>query len=74
MTGDRGTDLPDLSPGGCLFMAMALLAIGAELFLNLNEDPAIFILFALVFALPGAFLLIAGAVAFGMQISRQADT
>lgn len=53
----------------CLLGSMVLLAIGAQLFLNLDEDPAIFVIFALVFLAPGFFLLIAGAVAFGMRIT-----
>lgn len=64
-------DLPNASPVACLLISMVLLAIGSELFLNLNEDPAIFVIFALVFLAPGLFLLIAGAVAFGMQITRR---
>ena len=64
-------DLPGTSPLGVLFVAMVLLGIASQLFVNLNEDPAIFIIFTLVFAAPGIFLLIAGAVAFGIQMARR---
>jgi hypothetical protein len=47
------------------------LAIGAQLFLNMDEGPSIFIIFTLVFVAPGAFLLIAGAVAFGIQLAQR---
>jgi hypothetical protein len=67
---DVSTDVPKSSPGGVLFVSMVLLAIAAELFLNLNEDPGIFIIFTLIFAAPGIFLLIAGAVAFGLQMAE----
>ena len=64
-------DLPSTSPFGVLFVSMVMLGIASQLFVNLNEDPGIFIIFTLVFAAPGAFLLIAGAVAFGIQVARR---
>ncbi|WP_188784277.1 hypothetical protein [Nocardioides phosphati] len=59
------------SPAGFLLIAMILLGIAAELFLNINEDPGTFIIFTLIFAAPGVFLLIAGAVALGIEAARQ---
>lgn len=48
-----------------------LLAIGGMLFVNLDEDPEIFMVFTMIFAGPGLYLLIAGAVARGISISRR---
>lgn len=47
-----------------------LLAIGGMLFVNLNEDPEIFMVFTIVFTAPGLYLLIAGAVARGVALAR----
>ena len=47
------------------------LAIGGMLFVNLDEDPEIFMVFTVVFAAPGLYLLIAGAVARGMFVARR---
>jgi len=47
------------------------LAIGGMLFVNLNEDPEIFMVFTVVFAAPGLYLLIAGAVAHGIFVARR---
>lgn len=47
-----------------------LLTIGGMLFVNLNEDPEIFMVFTVAFAAPGFYLLIAGAVARGMALAR----
>ena len=47
------------------------LAIGGMLFVNLNEDPEAFMIFTVVFAAPGLYLLIAGAVARGVALSRR---
>lgn len=68
---DVSNDLPSTSPFGVLFVSMILLGIASQFFANLNEDPGIFIIFTLVFAAPGAFLLIAGAVAFVIQVARR---
>ena len=48
-----------------------LVAIGGMLFVNLDEDPEIFIVFSVIFAGPGLYLLIAGAVARGISIGRR---
>ncbi len=48
-----------------------LLAIGGMLLVNLHEDPEIFMVFTMIFAGPGLYLLIAGAVARGVAISRR---
>jgi hypothetical protein len=39
-----------------------LLAIGGMLFVNINEDPEIFVVFTVAFTGPGLYLLLAGAV------------
>jgi hypothetical protein len=48
-----------------------LLAIGGMLFVNLNEDPEVFMVFTVVFTAPGLYLLIAGAVARGIFAARR---
>ncbi|MBE7325251.1 hypothetical protein IEQ44_11355 [Nocardioides sp. Y6] len=47
-----------------------LLAIAGLLFANLHESTEVFMVLTVVFAAPGAFLLIAGAVARGIEITR----
>ena len=47
------------------------LAIGGMLFVNLNEDPEAFMVFTVVFAAPGLYLVIAGAVARGIFVARR---
>lgn len=47
------------------------LAVGGMLFVNLEEDPEIFMVFAVLFAAPGLHLLIAGAVARGILEARR---
>lgn len=64
-------DAPGLIPATYLVVSMVLLAIGSQLFLNLNEDPEIFIIFTLLFTAPGFYLLVAGAVARGIQMARR---
>jgi len=53
------------------FLGTVLLAIGGMLFVNLDEDPQYFIVFTTLFAAPGLFLLVAGAVERGIRLSRQ---
>jgi hypothetical protein len=53
------------------FMGTVLLAIGGMLFVNLNEDPEIFMVFTVLFTAPGLYLLIAGAVAHGVALARR---
>jgi hypothetical protein len=64
-------DAPVLTPFTYVVGAVVLLSIGWQFLLNLNEDPAIFMVFALVFLAPGTYLLIAGAVARGIQMARR---
>jgi hypothetical protein len=64
-------DVPNSRPLGVLLTSMVLLGIASQFFLNLNEDPGIFMIFTLVFAVPGIFFLIAGAVAFGIELARR---
>lgn len=52
-------------------LGTVLLAIGGMLFVNLNEDPEIFMVFTVGFAAPGLYLLIAGAVARGIFVTRR---
>lgn len=47
------------------------LAIGGMLFVNLNEDPEIFMVYTVAFTAPGLYLLIAGAVARGVVLARR---
>jgi LPXTG-motif cell wall-anchored protein len=47
-----------------------LLAIGGMLFVNLDEDPQTFIVLTVAFSAPGLYLLIAGAVARGVGMTR----
>ena len=63
----------DLSAGprhllGCL----PLFIIGAMLLTNLDEDPTVFGLGAMLFLVPAAYLLIVGAVARGIQVAHRA--
>lgn len=53
------------------FFGTVFLAIGGLLFVNLNEDPEIFMVFTVAFAAPGLYLLIAGAVARGIFAARR---
>lgn len=39
-----------------------LLAIGGMLFLNLHEDPEVFMVFTVLFTAPGLYLLVARGV------------
>lgn len=53
------------------FLGTVLLAIGGMLFVNVDEDPEIFMVFTVAFVAPGLYLLIAGAVARGIFVARQ---
>lgn len=52
-------------------LGTVLLAIGGMLFVNVNEDPEIFMAFTVAFTAPGLYLLIAGAVARGITLGRR---
>ena len=69
------TNISDHSPSAEPFIhgviGTVLLAVGLMLFVNINEDPEIFAVFTIVFTAPGLFLLIAGAVARGVEMSRR---
>lgn len=58
------------APSVHALVGTVLLAIGGMLFMNVHEDPEIFIVFTIVFAAPGLYLLIAGAVARGMALAK----
>jgi hypothetical protein len=64
-------DAPGLLPSTYALGATVLLSIGGILFVNLNEDPEIFMVFTMIFAVPGLYLLFAGAVARGIQMARR---
>jgi uncharacterized membrane protein len=64
-------DAPGLLPSTYALGATILLSIGGMLFLNLNEDPEIFMVFTMIFTVPGLYLLLAGAVARGIQMARR---
>ena len=66
-------DSPGLLPGAYALMATILLSIAGMLFVNLGEDPQIFIVFTAIFAVPGLYLLVAGAVARGIEMARRED-
>lgn len=59
-----------LKPSLYAVLGTVLLAIGGMLFVNLDEDPEIFMVFTVAFAAPGLYLLVAGAVARGILVSR----
>jgi hypothetical protein len=63
-------DAPGLLPAAYLLGSTILLSIAGKFFVNLNEDPEIFIVFTMVFTAPGLYLLIAGAVARGTEMAR----
>jgi len=48
-----------------------LLAIAGMFFVNLNEDPEVFMVLTAVFAAPGLYLIVAGAVARGIFVARR---
>lgn len=65
----------DDPPGGLpiiyLIFATGLLAVGGMFFVNLNEDPETFMVLTMVFTAPGLYLLLAGAVARGIEMARR---
>lgn len=61
-----------MRPTGYLLVSIVLLSIAGKLFVNLNEDPEVFIVFTTVFAVPGLYFLIAGGVAKGIAATRRA--
>jgi len=61
----------DTAPFLHALIGTVFLAIGGMLFVNLNEDPEIFMVFTVVFTAPGLYLLIAGAVARGVALARR---
>lgn len=63
-------DAPGLLPIGALILSTFLLAIAGKLFVNLNEDPDVFIVFTVLAGAPGVYLLIAAAVAKGIEMAR----
>ncbi len=48
-----------------------LMAIAGVCFVNLNEGPQTFIVLTVLFAAPGLYLLVAGAVARGIFTARR---
>ena len=61
---------PGAAPAFHAVIGTVLLAIGGMLFVNLQEDPEIFMVFTVLFTAPGLYLLIAGAVARGVILAR----
>jgi hypothetical protein len=47
-----------------------LLICGSMFFININEDPQMFMILTVAFSAPGLYLLITGAVARGIVLSR----
>lgn len=70
MTNQADTVVPT-APFVYALVGTVLLAIGGMLFVNLNEDPEIFMVFTVVFTGPGLYLLLAGAVARGIAVARR---
>jgi hypothetical protein len=62
---------PGALPAFYALGGLILLSIAAQFFLLLNEGPGTFIGFTLIFAVPGTYLLLAGAVARGIQMARK---
>lgn len=68
MTNESGTVA--VTPFHHALMGTFLLAIAGTLFANVNEAPEVFMVFTVLFAAPGVYLLIAGAVAHGIALAR----
>lgn len=52
-------------------LGTVLLAIGGVLVVNVDENPELFIVLTVAFTAPGLYLLIVGAVAAGISLSRR---
>lgn len=63
--------LPSAAPFLHALLGTVLLAIGGMLFVNINEDPELFMVFTVMFSAPGLYLLITGAVARGIAVGRR---
>jgi len=68
---NRSGDVSAAAPSLHALAGTVLLAIGGVLFVNRNEDPEAFVVLAVLFAAPGLYLLIAGAVARGVALARR---
>ncbi len=44
------------------------MTVGGLLFVNVNEDPELFIVLTVAFTAPGLYVLITGAVAHGIRL------
>ncbi|HET7689709.1 MAG TPA: hypothetical protein VFK41_04995 [Nocardioidaceae bacterium] len=72
MTNQHGTSTAAaISPTLHALFGTVLLMIGGTLFVNVNEDPELFIAFSAAFMGPGLYLLIIGAVARGIELGRR---
>lgn len=63
---DESTTWAPAPPSLRAFAGTVLLALGGMLFVNLNEDPELFVAFSAAFAGPGLYLLISAAVTRGI--------
>ena len=52
-------------------LGTVLLAIGGMFFVNVDENPELFMVLTIAFTAPGLYMLIAGAVAAGIALSRR---
>lgn len=74
MKSELGRPIIDTSPTNYLLGGTVLLAIAGALFVNLNEDPETFAVFTMLAAGPALYMLIAGAVARGIEVARSLDS
>ncbi|WP_028642890.1 hypothetical protein [Nocardioides sp. URHA0020] len=59
------------TPSLYAFVGTVLLAVAAACWVNLDEDRELFAILTAVFAAPGLYLVIAGAVARGIVTARR---
>jgi hypothetical protein len=68
------TSQPDHVIGAAPFLhglgGTTLLVFGGLSFVNINEAPVVFMMLTILFAAPGLYLLVAGAVARGIAVAR----
>jgi hypothetical protein len=67
------TNEPDQAAAAAFFRALFgtfLLVCGGMFFVHLGDGPELFMLCTVVFSAPGLYLLITGAVARGIVLSR----
>jgi len=63
--------ISDAAPSLHALLGTVLLAIGGTLFVNVNESPEFFMVLTVLFAAPGLYLIIVGAVARGLALAHR---